>query len=117
MDGRGTSRSQEVMSTSTTMMYEWNQTPWRKLERSVFKLQKRIYRASRQGDVKTVHKLQRLLIKSKSAAFLAVRRVTQDNRGKNTAGVDGLSSLKAKQKPSNMSPKREEKRKQTQEKL
>lgn len=31
--------------------YEWNQLPWRKLEVAVFKLQKRIYRASQAGDV------------------------------------------------------------------
>ena len=86
------------MSTSETMMYEWDQTPWRKLERSVFKLQKRIYRASSRGDVKAVHRLQRLLIKSKGAALLSVRRVTQDNRGKKTAGVDGLASLSRRQK-------------------
>ena len=86
------------MSTSVTMMYEWDQTPWRKLERSVFKLQKRIYQASSRGDVKAVHRLQRLLIKSKGAALLAVRRVTQDNRGKKTAGVDGLASFSRKQK-------------------
>lgn len=85
------------MSTSETMMYEWNHVAWRKLERSVFKLQKRIYQASRHGDVQAVHKLQRLLIKSKGAALLAVRRVAQVNRGKGTAGVDGLSSLNKKQ--------------------
>lgn len=79
-------------------MYGWNTIPWRKLERKVFKLQKRIYQASHRGDVKTVHKLQRLLMNSRSAALLAVRRVAQDNRGKKTAGIDGLSSLKAKQK-------------------
>lgn len=81
------------MSTSETMMYEWNTLDWRKLERGVFKLQKRIYRASRLGDVQAVHKLQRLLIKSKGAALLAVRRVAHVNRGKGTAGIDGLSSL------------------------
>ena len=86
------------MSTSATMMYEWDRTPWQKLERSVFKLQKRIYRASSRGDVKAVHRLQRLLIKSEGAALLAVRRVTQDNKGKRTAGIDGLASLKKKQK-------------------
>jgi len=31
--------------------YEWGQLPWRKLEVAVFKLQKRIYRASQAGDV------------------------------------------------------------------
>src|SRR5207237_51677 len=42
---------------------------------------------------KTVHHLQRLLLRSRAARFLAVRRVTQDNRGKRTAGVDGVKYL------------------------
>jgi RNA-directed DNA polymerase len=74
-------------------MYEWNALPWRQLDRRVFKLQTRIYRASRRGDVKAVHKLQRLLLKSWSARCLAVRRVAQENRGKKTAGVDGVKDL------------------------
>ena len=73
--------------------YEWKQIPWRKLEIAVFKLQRRIYRASQAGDVRKVHQLQRLLLKSRAAQFLAVRRVTQDNQGKNTAGIDGIKSL------------------------
>ena len=81
------------MNTLETVMYDCNKINWRKLEQSVFKLQKRIYQATCRDDVKTVHKLQRLLIKSKAAAFLAVRRVAQINRGKRTAGVDGLASL------------------------
>ncbi len=74
-------------------MYKWQEIPWRKLERKVFKLQKRIYKASSRGDVKTVRRLQRLLMKSWSAKCLSVRRVTQDNQGKKTAGVDGIKSL------------------------
>jgi hypothetical protein len=31
--------------------YEWGRLPWRKLEVTVFKLQKRIYKASQAGDV------------------------------------------------------------------
>ena len=73
--------------------YEWKQVPWRKLEVSVFKLQKRIYKASQAGDIRRVHRLQRLLLKSQAAKLLAVRRVTQDNQGKNTAGIDGIKSL------------------------
>jgi len=30
--------------------YEWGHLPWRKLEVAVFKLQKRIYKASQAGD-------------------------------------------------------------------
>ena len=59
----------------------------------MFKLQKRIYQASLRGEAGRVHGLQRLLVNSRSARFLAVRRVTQDNRGKKTAGVDGVKSL------------------------
>ncbi len=84
------------MNTAIKPMYEWNQIPWHKLERRVFKLQKRIYQASARGDVKTVRKLQRLLMKSWSAKCMAVRRVTQENQGKKTAGVDGLKSLTPK---------------------
>ncbi len=81
------------MNTALGPMYAWQDIPWGKVERGVFKLQRRIYRASRRGDVKTVHKLQRLLMKSWHAKLLATRRVTQDNRGKRTAGVDGVKSL------------------------
>lgn len=81
------------MSAVATSAYEWKTLPWKQFERQVFKLQKRIYKASRRGDVKTVHRLQRLLMKSRAAKCLAVRRVTQDNRGRQTAGVDGVKAL------------------------
>lgn len=64
-----------------------------KIQVKVFKLQRRIYRASQQGNVKLVHRLQRLLIKSWYGRLLAVRRVSQDNRGKRTAGIDGVKLL------------------------
>jgi RNA-directed DNA polymerase len=86
------------MSTPATVMYDWNTINWRKLEQSVFELQKRIYRAAGRNDTPAVHQLQRLLIKSKAAAFVAVRRVAQVNRGKHTAGVDGVASLTDTQK-------------------
>jgi len=74
-------------------MVEWKHLDWRKAEKAVFKLQKRIYKASLRGDVKALRKLQKMLMKSWYAKCLAVRRVTQDNTGKNTAGVDGVKSL------------------------
>ena len=74
-------------------MVEWSQLNWRKLEKSVFKLQKRIFKASQRGDVKATRRLQKTLMKSWYAKCLAVRRVTQNNSGKNTAGVDGVKSL------------------------
>jgi RNA-directed DNA polymerase len=81
------------MSPTATSGYGWNGLPWRKLRRAVFKLQTRIYQASRRGDVQAVRKLQRLLVTSRAAKLLATRRAAQDNRGKRTAGVDGVRSL------------------------
>ena len=74
----------------------WKTINWRQAERYVFKLQKRIYAASRRGDVKQCRKLQKTLMRSWSNRVLAVRRVTQDNQGKKTAGVDGIKSLPPK---------------------
>ena len=72
---------------------EWSTTPWRKLERYIFRLQKRIYKAKQRGDTRAVRGLKRVLKRSKAAKTLAVRQVTQDNRGKRTAGIDGVKNL------------------------
>jgi RNA-directed DNA polymerase len=77
---------------------DWKSLPWKDIQWNVFHLQKRIYRAARRNDVKRVHDLQRLLLRSWSARCLAVRRVTQDNRGKRTAGIDGVASLTPRQR-------------------
>jgi RNA-directed DNA polymerase len=74
-------------------MVAWQDLPWKHIHRHVFRLQKRIYQATQRGDVRTACKLQKLLVKSWYARLLAVRRVTQDNRGKRTAGIDGIKSL------------------------
>lgn len=79
-------------------MDKWKDIPWKKIEREVFKLQKRIYQASQEGRVQAVHKLQRLLMASRGAKLLATRRVTQDNAGKKTAGVDGVKALNPNQR-------------------
>jgi RNA-directed DNA polymerase len=74
-------------------MVAWQDIPWRHVHGPVFRLQQRIYRATPRGQVRTAHKLQKLLIKSWYARLLAVRRVAQDNRGKHTAGIDGVKVL------------------------
>jgi RNA-directed DNA polymerase len=71
----------------------WVEKPWKKFEKVVFRLQRRIYKASREGNFRKVKKLQRLLLKSRAAKFLAVRQVTQLNTGKRTPGIDGIANL------------------------
>lgn len=82
-----------MSNTSLKTTVEWKDIPWKKIERVVYKLQKRIYRASSRGDVKAVRRLQKTLMKSWYAKLIAIRRVTQDNTGKKTAGGDVVKSL------------------------
>jgi RNA-directed DNA polymerase len=79
--------------------WEWSEINWKSVEKAVFKLQKRIYQASLEGNNAMVKKLQRLLKSSHAAKLLSVRKVTLDNEGKNTPGVDGktISTDKGRQ--------------------
>lgn len=88
----------ETEATGETLIEDWKSVPWRELEQRVFRLQKRIYRAQRRGNVHAVRSLQRLLVTSWSARMLAVRRVTQDNQGKRTAGIDGVKDVPPQQR-------------------
>jgi RNA-directed DNA polymerase len=86
------------MTHSTTSSDEWKDIDWKKIQKNVYRLQTRIFKAKRRGDTKQVHRLQKLLMKSRSAKLLSVRKVTQDNQGKSTAGVDGIKSLNPAQR-------------------
>ena len=66
----------------------WKNIQWTSIESKIFRLQLRIYKAAVNQEFEKMYKLQKLLIKSESAKFLAVKRVTQDNAGKKTPGVD-----------------------------
>ena len=83
---------------STLNTVEWEQLDWRKIHKAVWKLQKRIYQAYISGNVRKGRRLQKTLIKSYYNRLLAVRKVTQDNQGKKTAGVDKVKSLTCKQR-------------------
>jgi RNA-directed DNA polymerase len=87
-----------MAKTSLKTTVDWTQINWNKIQRRVYRLQKRIYKASMRGDVIAVRLLQKTLLRSWSAKLLATRRVTQDNQGKKTAGVDGIKNLTPKQR-------------------
>ena len=65
----------------------------KKFRKDLFRLQKRVWKAVSVGDKRRAKYLQKLILKSKAARFLAIRQVTQLNAGKKTAGVDGKASL------------------------
>jgi len=67
----------------------WRDIDWYRVQRNVRGMQVRIAKACQKGNWRRVKALQRLLVRSKSAKLLAVRRVTE-NQGKHTTGVDGV---------------------------
>jgi RNA-directed DNA polymerase len=68
---------------------QWSSTRWKAVESTVANLQHRIAKATLEGDYRKIRNLQRLLIKGLSARLKAVRQVAQENKGKNTPGIDG----------------------------
>ncbi|MBE8996583.1 group II intron reverse transcriptase/maturase [Microcystis aeruginosa] len=92
-EGKGFGKPKTTKTTNV-----WKAINWAKVQRYVFKLQKRIYQAAKSGQDAKVRRLQRLLVKSYYARLLAVRKVTQDNQGKKTAGVDGVIAISPKQR-------------------
>jgi RNA-directed DNA polymerase len=66
---------------------------WREAEVNVARLRQRIFKATQAGDLKRVRNLQKLMLASLSNTLLSVRRVTQLNAGRHTAGVDGEIAL------------------------
>lgn len=77
---------------------EWRTLPWKKFQKTLFRLQHRIYKAAKSNDKNSVKRLQSLLFGSKCAKYLAVRQVSQLNAGKKNAGVDGISLLNPKER-------------------
>ncbi|MFD4977363.1 reverse transcriptase domain-containing protein, partial [Streptomyces sp. NPDC058424] len=68
---------------------DWDAVDWRRVEDDVRRLRQRIFAASKAGDLKKVRNLQKLMLRSRANALMSVRRVTELNAGRLTAGVDG----------------------------
>jgi RNA-directed DNA polymerase len=67
----------------------WGAIDWRACEESVRRLRQRIFAASKAGDLGRVRNLQKLMLRSRANTLVSVRRVTERNAGRLTAGVDG----------------------------
>jgi len=80
-----------IEPTKGQTLLTWADIDWHAVEMNVGRLQERIYRASKDEDWRKVKNLQKLLARATSTKLLAIRRVTQENQGKNTAGVDGVT--------------------------
>ncbi|MEO5333953.1 MAG: group II intron reverse transcriptase/maturase [Magnetococcus sp. YQC-5] len=77
-----------VSAASPASIIPWHNINWSRAMKTVRKLQRRIAKAIREGDMRRAKRLQRLLTSSFCAKAMAVRRIT-DNNGANTPGTDG----------------------------
>jgi N-terminal domain of reverse transcriptase len=68
---------------------DWDAVDWRRAEDDVRRLRQRIFTASKAGDLKKVRSLQKLMLRFRANALVSVRRVTEVNAGRKTAGADG----------------------------
>jgi len=68
--------------------WDWDAIVWKRARKIVFNLQKRVYKAAKSGRISRDEHLARLLQNSIGNVLLAVRRVTTDDIGKRTSGVD-----------------------------
>ena len=74
---------------------DWDAIDWDTHEDNVRRLRQRIFKATREGDLKRVRNLQKLMLRSHSNTLVSVRQVTQRNAGRKTAGIDGQVALTA----------------------
>ena len=84
---------QTMIGHSLTTSESWKSLPWKQFQKTLFRLQKRVYKAIQVRDKRKARSLQKLILKSQAAKLLAIRQVTQLNAGKKTAGIDGKKSL------------------------
>jgi len=76
----------------------WRDINWGRVRKYARRLENSIAKAVEHHDFDQVNKLRRIWESSKLIKLLAVRRVTQDNRGKRTAGIDGIKVTTGKQR-------------------
>ena len=76
----------------------WTSIDWGQVKKRVRNLRQRIYRATQNGQWNRVRSLMKLMLRSYSNLLLSVRRVTQENQGRRTAGLDGQTALTAEQR-------------------
>jgi RNA-directed DNA polymerase len=74
-------------------LLDWDAIDWRHQEVQVQRLRQRIFKATQAGDYKQVRNPQKLMLRSRANTLVSVRRVSQHNTGRHTAGVDGQVAL------------------------
>jgi hypothetical protein len=86
------------MDISVTKNTSWNKLPWNQFRSKVFGLQCRIYDAMLNKDIKKTLKLQKCLLNSSSAHYIAVKELTDRGEDSKVPGNDGKLLLTFREK-------------------
>lgn len=71
----------------------WRDINWASSDKNVRKWQDKIYSASKVGEVKEVRRFQHAILGLMDSKLIAVRQITQDNKGRKTPGVDKVGFI------------------------
>lgn len=86
---KAASSAVDVVNGPEDLDWTWDAVDWRRAEEQVRRLRQRIFKATQEGDLKKVRNLQKLMLRSFANTLVSVRRVTEINAGRKTAGIDG----------------------------
>jgi RNA-directed DNA polymerase len=77
-------------------LQDWADINWRLVEKRVRNLRQRIFRATTNKQWNKVRSLMKLMVRNYSNLLSSVRKVTQENKGRRTPGIDRLVVLTPK---------------------
>lgn len=78
---------------SNNNLIVWSKVNWQLVRKRITRYQYRIFKASKENNSRKVKSLQKFVINSLDAKLLAIRRVTTENRGSKTAGIDRVTYI------------------------
>ena len=81
---------QSVESDKEILDKEWKSINWKSIEYAIFKIQKRIYEAEKEGKYRKSNNYARLLVNDKRSLLYSIYVVTKRNKGRRTSGIDGM---------------------------
>lgn len=70
------------MTNLKTDIDKWNKLPWKKFQKILFRLQTRLYKARKKENPRLVRKIQKLILSSKAAKYLAIKQILKLNQNR-----------------------------------
>jgi RNA-directed DNA polymerase len=83
----------ECETSPVVQLLSWHDVDWKQVNQNVTNLRARIFACKRNGKLRQLRNLQRLMLSSSANLLLSIRKVGQ-SKGRKTAGMDGVTLLR-----------------------